>query len=636
MAGQAIIGALRVNLGLNSAAFTKGVKSAGFSMKRLAADAKRVGAIVATGLAAATAGFAAAVLSTSKYADEMGKTAQAVGVSVESLSELRHAADMSGASFGDLQTGMRKLAQTIGDSITTPTSEGAKALTSLGVSVRNSDGTLKNSEQVLGQVADAFSGLEDGALKTDTAMAIFGRSGAALIPMLNQGSEGLIQMGQEARKLGLVISGETFAAAEAFNDNLARMGKAFQGVKLQVTAGVLPAMENLTTNLVRNITETGVLEAVTGSLSNAMNGLAAVISLVFNNLDVLFKLFKLFVAAKLVTYFAAIVGAFLTLARAIRTTGLVMAAFNAVSKISVMKIALIAGALAMATGNFEELEAKISSFASKVAGMLPDSLRETGQSIMDSLSIDTAGAASSLETYLGIQNDVNNSLADTSSLADRLASGSSGGKLSKIADAGTKAATKTKDAWEGLRGTVKKTTDDMVSKMESAGASIGSALSGLIDGSKSWGDVLKSLASQLAQMALNSFNPTSGVGGFVKGILGSLFSFDGGGFTGNGPRTGGVDGKGGFLSVVHPNETVIDHTKQRVAVNNNAPSGANQNVQVTVINNGSGNRVREETRQNSNGIEKRIIIEEVKRDMAQGGFDKQMAGFGNQPVPVSR
>ena len=38
-------------------------------------------------------------------------------------------------------------------------------------------------------------------------------------------------------------------------------------------------------------------------------------------------------------------------------------------------------------------------------------------------------------------------------------------------------------------------------------------------------------------------------------------SNEGGGFTGLGNRSGGVDGKGGFLSVLHPNETVIDHAK---------------------------------------------------------------------------
>jgi len=38
-------------------------------------------------------------------------------------------------------------------------------------------------------------------------------------------------------------------------------------------------------------------------------------------------------------------------------------------------------------------------------------------------------------------------------------------------------------------------------------------------------------------------------------------SFDGGGFTGSGPRVGGLDGRGGFMAMLHPNETVIDHTR---------------------------------------------------------------------------
>jgi len=37
--------------------------------------------------------------------------------------------------------------------------------------------------------------------------------------------------------------------------------------------------------------------------------------------------------------------------------------------------------------------------------------------------------------------------------------------------------------------------------------------------------------------------------------------FDGGGYTGMGARSGGVDGKGGFPAILHPNETVIDHSK---------------------------------------------------------------------------
>lgn len=61
----------------------------------------------------------------------------------------------------------------------------------------------------------------------------------------------------------------------------------------------------------------------------------------------------------------------------------------------------------------------------------------------------------------------------------------------------------------------------------------------------------------------NSQGKRSGAGilGDLGGLLDFLPSFDGGGFTGTGARSGGIDGKGGFLSVLHPSETVTDHTR---------------------------------------------------------------------------
>jgi len=60
-------------------------------------------------------------------------------------------------------------------------------------------------------------------------------------------------------------------------------------------------------------------------------------------------------------------------------------------------------------------------------------------------------------------------------------------------------------------------------------------------------------------------------------------SFDGGGFTGTGTRSGGVDGKGGFMAVMHPNETVIDHTKGQSAGGSQVLQTTNEvNIDFTV------------------------------------------------------
>lgn len=66
----------------------------------------------------------------------------------------------------------------------------------------------------------------------------------------------------------------------------------------------------------------------------------------------------------------------------------------------------------------------------------------------------------------------------------------------------------------------------------------------------------------LATFGANAPAATAGIASTIatsKAL--SLTSFDGGGYTGNSSRTGGLDGKGGFLAMMHPQETVIDHTK---------------------------------------------------------------------------
>jgi hypothetical protein len=78
--------------------------------------------------------------------------------------------------------------------------------------------------------------------------------------------------------------------------------------------------------------------------------------------------------------------------------------------------------------------------------------------------------------------------------------------------------------------------------------------------------VVEQLVQSIAGAITGGFAPASaaGTGGTVappKAPRGNLLSLDGGGYTGSGPRSGGLDGKGGFMAMLHPRETVVDHTK---------------------------------------------------------------------------
>ena len=134
-------------------------------------------------------------------------------------------------------------------------------------------------------------------------------------------------------------------------------------------------------------------------------------------------------------------------------------------------------------------------------------------------------------------------------------------------------------AYLGTGGTVPEALDEMSQAALRAGERIqdalGDELTRLLSGEfDNIGDgfaklIQRMLAEAAAAQIMQALFPKSaggGGGGFDLGnILGNLLTFDGGGYTGNAPRSGGLDGKGGFLSVLHPRETVLDHTRGQSA-----------------------------------------------------------------------
>lgn len=256
MAAGAVVGSLRVDLGINSAQFETGLKKAQSSLDKIGKVAFAAGAAIG----AAMGGVAYAVKGALSSIDNLGKTAQKIGVPIEELSKLRHAADMSGVSFEGLTTSLRKLGDNIANAATNPAGEAARAFNAMGISIRNADGSLKGPADILPQLADGFERTRDGANKTALALTLMGKSGADMIPMLNAGAAGLNLMKLEAEQLGLVISEKTFKAAEEFNDNLSRMQKVGTGATTVLAGALAPALKDLSGTMVRLINETSLFE----------------------------------------------------------------------------------------------------------------------------------------------------------------------------------------------------------------------------------------------------------------------------------------------------------------------------------------------------------------------------------------
>lgn len=269
----AVIGALRVNLGIDSAAFGRGLKDSESGLKRFAANAAKGIAVAAAAFAAAAAGIGLAVRGVLNEADQMGKVAQSLGVPVDELSRLKHAAEMSGSSLEGLSPTLRRLGANIMESVSKPTSAAGKAFNALGIDLKNTDGSLKNSSQVMSDLAEKLSQMPDGAEKTALAMQLMGRSGADLIPMLNGGRDALQAMKDEADALGIVIDQKTATAAANFNDNLTRLSRMLSGVWTKLTAELAPALAAMTGYFVDAAKESGGFgSAISRAAQTAIDG----------------------------------------------------------------------------------------------------------------------------------------------------------------------------------------------------------------------------------------------------------------------------------------------------------------------------------------------------------------------------
>ena len=272
MAGGAVIGALRVVLGADTAALDKGLKNAEGSISKFSRQVGIAGAALAASMAAAMGGISVAVGKALADADKLGKLAQSVGIPVEELSKLAHAADLSGISTEEFGKSVVKLSKNMSEIAGGATNAASEAFKNMGIRVKEANGQMRPTSDVLSDIAAKFEGYADGANKTALATALFGKAGAAMIPMLNAGAAGLAEAKKEAEDLGLVIDSKTAKAAENFNDNLTRLHRVSTGLWIQVSAQLAPELERLSTILVNNAKSGNLAKSAAEGIASSLSG----------------------------------------------------------------------------------------------------------------------------------------------------------------------------------------------------------------------------------------------------------------------------------------------------------------------------------------------------------------------------
>lgn len=203
----------------------------------------RTGLVAVVG--AATAASAAAIKmagDTARYGDELAKTARRLGINVDALEGLRFAAERSGVAQNTLEMALQRMTRRLSEAAAGG-GEAQKAIQELGLDAQ----ALGNMapEEAMNVLADALSGVENQSDRVRLAFKFFDSEGVALLNMLDQGSAGLKEMDAEFRRLSGGLTGPQAKAAEAYSDALTNMQMAFEGLRLQIGAKLMPVLQPL-------------------------------------------------------------------------------------------------------------------------------------------------------------------------------------------------------------------------------------------------------------------------------------------------------------------------------------------------------------------------------------------------------
>ncbi|MGR9427732.1 hypothetical protein [Rhizobium leguminosarum] len=231
---KAAVGADFAKLGQSLSAFSGSLQTMG---KRLALAF----AGVTTVTTAAAAGLANLAKSGADAADAAGKAAQAAGLQIDAYGRLAFAAEQNDVAAEQFGAAMSKLNVAIGDAAKGG-KEAAVKFAALGVSIKDTHGRLRPTEDIVRDLAGAFAKLPDGAKKSALAISLFGKSGASLLPFLNEGKQGLIDLGAQAEKLGIVFTAADSDIGDAMGDALSEVSRASQGIGNKIGLIFAPAI----------------------------------------------------------------------------------------------------------------------------------------------------------------------------------------------------------------------------------------------------------------------------------------------------------------------------------------------------------------------------------------------------------
>ena len=491
--------------------------------------------VAGVGLAATATATALAVLVDRSFqaVDAIGKTATQTGIATDTLQAFHLAARESGTTVEGANTALIKFARSVGDA-----QRGVKTQSDifkdLNVNLKNADGSMRSFDEILGDTAKGITELGDQTARATALANLFGRQGVILTGAINDLSEsGMKNFIQRAKDLGIVLSEKVIRRTEEFNDAIGVIKMQIGSFVNNITTSFLPVFEDMQKFIAKKIQQmvddAGGMDALGVKIANAIIEFVAVGIEKFGLFRDELASFVRDVKIKLIE----IENQFLNFVKSVlkelpKKVGDFTEQINNLSWATIFNNKAIKNLSEQTTDYGKRAEFT----ANKVRDykLTLDEVRDSNDGFNESLGntgLQLTNIQSPMDLYIAQIEDVGRTIEQIGvksmkSFEDAIVNGLKNGKLSfkNFADV---------VVTELLRVAVQQLV-----------------VKNLLNAFSMFGTSITDDGSTAKAAALTNSMPNI---------------YEGGGYTGMGARAGGVDGKGGFPAILHPNETVIDHTK---------------------------------------------------------------------------
>lgn len=288
--------ALAMRASMSAGGVVSGANDAAQAMERMGRQAQKtardvsaikniaIGAVVAKGISMAADAFVSAGRAALSYAsgvaqavDRTNDLAQRIGMGVESLQALQMAAKLSG--IDDATVALQKLTVAIGNAAESGNTE---AFAKLGIDFQALQ--AMSPEEQFRAVQEAISALPTQAERAAAAVAIFGKSGIELLPLMSQN---LAEVEERMKRLGAIVGEDQVEAIGGMNDALDMVKATFDGIIGQVVGNLAPIVESLANDFLAFVESFNNVNAdaggIAGVLTDALLDIADYFAGIFDN-----------------------------------------------------------------------------------------------------------------------------------------------------------------------------------------------------------------------------------------------------------------------------------------------------------------------------------------------------------------